>query len=52
MAKPKIAKPMEDNRMTSAMARGHLKRTGHVLDAHLVSEDGELWQVVRDCCGE
>lgn len=52
MGKLKFAKPLEDNRMTAAMSLGHRRRTGHSLDAHLESEDGEMWQVVRDCCGE
>ena len=35
------------------MAKGHLRRKGHELDAVQVSDDGgELWRIVRLCCGE
>ena len=32
------------------MAPGHLINRGHELVAHLESDDGILWHVVRECC--
>ena len=32
------------------MAPGHLANRGHELVAHLESETGEIWHVVRECC--
>ena len=32
------------------MAPGHLINRGHELVAHLESDDGVLWRVVRECC--
>lgn len=32
------------------MAPGHLINRGHELVAHLESEDGVTWSIVRECC--
>lgn len=42
--------PLPDTRLYRTMAAGHETRTGHELRAHLASEDGEIWRVVRECC--
>jgi hypothetical protein len=43
---------LEDSQFNRHMRRGHEIRTGHALDAVLVSTDGELWHQVNKCCGE
>ncbi len=44
------SKPLPPTRLNVIQAQGHLTRTGHTLDAHLESEDGEFWTLVRHCC--
>lgn len=34
------------------MARGHMLRHGHAMEATHVSADGQLWHSVKRCCGE
>ncbi|QFG08191.1 hypothetical protein SEA_OTTERSTEDTS21_52 [Gordonia phage OtterstedtS21] len=47
----KVQKPIPlDHGLYDSMRRGHLIRTGHRLQGHLESEDGEVWKVVRECC--
>lgn len=43
---------LSDTSINRRMADGHINRTGHKLDAVQVSEDGELWNIVRMCCGD
>jgi len=40
----------KESPLIDKMRQGHQIRTGHELVAHLESEDGELWRVVRECC--
>ncbi|MBK6639634.1 MAG: hypothetical protein IPG34_19625 [Rhodocyclaceae bacterium] len=47
----RYVKPLE-GRLWGNMAAGHLARTGHGLDAILVSPDGIVWEIVRKCCGD
>jgi len=46
-----IEEPL-DNSFQRRMARGHMLRHGHDLDAMQVSADGTLWHRVNLCCGE
>lgn len=48
----KLKMPPPDTALNRRMAAGHLMRTGHRLVSVLVSDDGAIWQVVRECCGE
>ena len=41
-----------DTSFRGRMAAGHKLRTGHSLDAVNVSDDGQIWHIVRLCCGE
>ena len=41
---------MKYSPMIEKMRAGHLLNRGHELVAHLESEDGELWHLVRECC--
>lgn len=48
-----LTKPLPDTAFWHGMAEGHRNRKGHLLDGVYVSKDGgELWRVVRTCCGE
>lgn len=40
----------KDSPLIETMKLGHSLRKGHELVAHLESEDGETWRVVRECC--
>lgn len=40
----------KDSPLIEKMKLGHAINRGHELVAHLESEDGELWRVVRECC--
>jgi hypothetical protein len=42
--------PLPDTPFYRAMAAGHLTRTGHTLDAVLVTDDDVIWRVQRACC--
>ncbi|WPH57999.1 hypothetical protein SEA_LUCKYLEO_51 [Gordonia phage LuckyLeo] len=49
----RVIKPIPmDHELYGAMANGHLVRTGHQMEGYLVSEDGEVWHVARQCCGQ
>lgn len=48
----KFVESLADTAFNRRMAEGHKNRTGHALDAVQVSDDGELWRIVRLCCGE
>lgn len=43
---------LSDNSFNQRMADGHRMRLGHKLDAVHVSEDREVWDLVRMCCGD
>jgi hypothetical protein len=43
---------LADTPFNARLARGHVMRTGHTLNARQVSEDGILWHTVKLCCGE
>lgn len=45
-----MTKPLPDTKMNRAQAQGHINRKGHALVAHLESNDGEFWTIVRHCC--
>ncbi|QAU06417.1 hypothetical protein SEA_WHOSEMANZ_92 [Gordonia phage WhoseManz] len=45
-------RPFDDSHgLYRSMTSGHYNRTGHALRAHLASSDGEVWHIVRECCG-
>lgn len=48
----RYTRPIPDSGVYRQMADGHQRRNGHVLDAFLASQDGEVWAVVRPCCGQ
>jgi hypothetical protein len=51
MAPLQVIEPA-DNPFQRRMADGHQLRKGHALEAVLVSTDGEVWTMIRKCCGE
>lgn len=40
----------EHSPILDQMQKGHFMRKGHKLIAHLESDDGVIWHIVRDCC--
>lgn len=51
MATELQSKALPDTAFYRRMRAGHKTRTGHDLDARLVTDDGALWRVDRSCCG-
>jgi hypothetical protein len=44
--------PLPESGMYRAIRLGHKSRTGHELDAYLVTYGDGIWHIVRNCCEE